>query len=218
MSKIRLLIVDDHPILCQGLRALLRYYDDIEVVGEAHTGEEAIARVDEWEPDVVLMDIAMPGMNGIETTRRIRQEHPQTRVLVLTQHEERQYVIPVLRAGASGYLLKSALSSDLITALRAVARGETFLYSPLSSVLVEELQRYQVESPAIGPESLTPREREILQHIAEGKTNNQIAAELSLSVKTVEWHRTNLMSKLDVHNAAELVRYALEHGLLETHD
>jgi len=218
MSKIRLLIVDDHPILCQGLRALLKYYDDIEVVGEAHTGEEAIACVDECEPDVVLMDIAMPGMNGIETTRRIRQEHPQTRVLVLTQHEERQYVIPVLQAGASGYLLKSALSSDLVTALRAVARGETFLYSPLSSVLVEELQRYQAESPAIGPASLTPREREILRHITEGKTNQQIAAELSLSVKTVEWHRTNLMSKLDVHNAVELVRYALEHGLLETHD
>lgn len=218
MSKIRLLIVDDHPILCQGLRALLKYYDDIEVVGEAHTGEEAIACVDECEPDVVLMDIAMPGMNGIEATRRIRQEHPQTRVLVLTQHEERQYVIPVLQAGASGYLLKSALSSDLVTALRAVARGETFLYSPLSSVLVEELQRYQAESPASGPASLTPREREILRHIAEGKTNVQIAAELSLSVKTVEWHRTNLMSKLDVHNAAELVRYALEHGLLETHD
>jgi two-component system response regulator NreC len=206
VSKIRVLLADDHAILSAGLRALLKYYDDVEVVGEARDGDEALARVDELRPDVVLMDIAMPGMNGIEATRLIRERHPETRVLVLTQHGERQYVLALVQAGASGYLLKRALGSDLIVALRAVARGETFLYPPVSTVLVEEMQ-----APG---ESLTPRETEVLAHIVEGETSAQIAQALSLSVKTVEWHRSNLMSKLDVHNAAELVRYALEHGLV----
>lgn len=208
----RLLIVDDHPILCEGLRALLRYYSDLEVVGEARSGQEALAQADALRPDIVLMDLAMPDMNGIEATRLIRQRHPDIRILVLSQHEERQYLIPALRAGASGYLPKRALGSDLLTALRAVARGETYVYPPLASVLVEELQ---CEPLGAERESLTRREREILRHIVDGKTNVEMAVELGLSVKTVEWHRTNLMSKLGVHNVAELVRYALEHGLVE---
>jgi DNA-binding NarL/FixJ family response regulator len=206
VSKIRILLADDHAILSAGLRALLSYYDDVEVVGEARDGAEAVACVNELLPDIVLMDIAMPGMNGIDATRLIREQHPETRVLVLTQHEERQYVLALLQAGASGYILKRALGSDLIVAVRAVASGETFLYPAVSTVVVEEMQR-----PS---ETLTPREREVLEHIVHGETSPQIAEALSLSVKTVEWHRNNLMSKLGVHNAAELVRFALQHGLV----
>ena len=169
----------------------------------------------ELQPDIVLMDIAMPGMSGLEATRLIRQQHPETRVLILTQHEDRQYVLPLLQAGASGYVLKQALGTDLIAALRTVARGETFLYPPVATILVEEMRRQTVEAT---PDALTPREREILKHIAWGETNPQIAAALFISVKTVEWHRTNLMSKLRVHNVADLVRYALQQGLVEEND
>jgi DNA-binding NarL/FixJ family response regulator len=206
VPKIRVLLADDHAILSAGLRALLDYYDDVEVVGEARDGAEAVARAGELRPDVVLMDIAMPGMNGMEATRLIREHYPETRILVLTQHEERQYVLALLQAGASGYILKRALGSDLIGAVRAVARGETFLYPAVSSVLVEEMRR-----PG---ESLTARETEVLEHIVRGETSPQIAESLGLSVKTVEWHRNNLMSKLDAHNAAELVRIALQSGLV----
>lgn len=206
MPEIRLLLADDHAILSAGLRALLGYYDDIEIVGEARDGTEAVELVGERRPDIVLMDIAMPGLNGIEATRLIRQQYPHTRVLVLSQHGERQYVLAVLQAGASGYILKRALGSDLVGALRAVARGETYLHPAVSAVLVEEVQ-----CPG---EPLTHREKEILVHIVHGEANPQIAASLSLSIKTVEWHRSNLMSKLNAHNAAELVRIALEQGLV----
>ena len=206
MPEIRLLLADDHAILSAGLRALLGYYDDIEIVGEARDGAEAVELVGELRPDVVLMDIAMPGLNGIEATRLIREQYPRTRVLVLSQHAERQYVLAVLKAGASGYILKRALGLDLLGALRAVARGETYLHPEVSAVLVEE-----VRCPG---ERLTPREREILAHIVHGEANPQIAASLSLSVKTVQWHRANLMGKLNAHNAAELVRMALERGLV----
>jgi two-component system response regulator NreC len=209
MSKIRVLLADDHAILSAGVRALLGYYDDVDVVGEARDGAEAVDRISELRPDVVIMDIAMPGMNGIDATRLIHERFPESRVLVLTQHEERQYVLALLQAGASGYILKRALGSDLIGALRTVARGETFLYPAVSSVLVEEIRR-----PG---ESLTPRETEILEHIVRGETNPEIAQVLGLSIKTVEWHRSNLMSKLDVHNAAELVRFALQQGLVMGH-
>lgn len=214
MSKISVLLVDDHSILREGLRALLGYYEDVQVVGEAPDGSAALARVAELRPDIVLMDIAMPTMNGLEATVRIRREFPATRVLILTQHEDRQYVLPLLEAGASGYVLKRALGADLITALRAVARGETFLYPAVTRVVVDEVcHRGEVKTGT--PDSLTHRECEILRHIVLGKTNTQIAIDLSLSVKTVEWHRANLMNKLDVHNVADLVRYALQHHLLE---
>jgi DNA-binding NarL/FixJ family response regulator len=207
MDKIRVLLVDDHALMSEGLRALLGYYDDVAVVGDARDGREAIAQVDRLRPDVVLMDVAMPGMNGIDATKAIMEQHPKTRVLIVTQHEDRQYVVPLLQAGASGYILKRALGSELIGALRMVARGQTYLHPDVSSVLVQEV-RYPTES-------LTPREQEILEHIVRGETNSQIADNLSLSVKTVEWHRSNLMSKLDAHNAAELVRIALQYGLVD---
>jgi DNA-binding NarL/FixJ family response regulator len=214
MSKIRVLIVDDHAILREGLRAMLNYYDDVEIVGEAQDGNEAIAQVEALLPDVVLMDIAMPGMNGLEATRLLRQKYPQTRILVLTQHEDRQYVVPLLQAGAAGFMTKRALGVELINALRVVARGETYLQPSAATTLVEEIRHTNDGSNTVA-ESITPRELEILRHIVAGETNTQIANALTISVKTVEWHRANLMSKLDAHSVADLVRYAIEHGLTE---
>ncbi len=213
MSKIRVLLVDDHALLREGLRALLERYPDFEVVGEAENGEEAIAQVKAQQPDIVLMDIAMPGINGLDATRAIRQDYPQTRVLVLTQHEDRQYVMSLLKAGASGYVLKRALGKDLVNALRTVASGESFMYPTVASTVLELLQR--TGTPQDRAFSLTPREKEILTHIVHGATNPQIASKLSLSVKTVDWHRVNLMNKLGVHSVADLVRYALQNGLAD---
>jgi len=209
---IRLLLVDDHAILRDGLRALLSYYPDVEVVGEAEDGLQAIEAVESLTPDVILMDIAMPGMNGLEATHRIRQSHPESRILVLTQYDDKRYVLPFLRAGVSGYVVKRALGSDLINAVRAVAKGESFLYPSVASTVLEQLhlpqnERLDEASP------LTPREREILRRVAAGETSRQIALALGISAKTVEWHRGNLMTKLGLRSVAELVRYALEHGL-----
>ena len=212
MAKIRVLLVDDHAILREGLRALLNYYEEVEVVGEAQDGAEAVARVGELQPDIVLLDIAMPKMNGLEAMRLIRERFLATRVLILTQHEDRQYVLPLLQAGASGIVSKRALGADLITAIRAVARGETFLYPSIATTVVEEWRALRGDTPA-SPDALTPREDDILKHIVAGQTNPQIATALGISTKTVEWHRTNLMSKLGVHTVADLVRYALEHKL-----
>ena len=209
---IRVLLVDDHTILRIGLRAFLRYHDDIQVIGEAQDGAEALARVAELRPDIVLMDIAMPGVNGIEATRQIRAQYPETRVLILSQYEDPQYVLPLLRAGASGYIPKDALGTDLLAALRRVAKGETFLCPSVAKVLAEEIRG--AGSKSTSTDSLTPRECEILQHIALGETNTQIAEQLSISVNTVEWHRANLMNKLGVHTAGGLVRHALQHGLV----
>jgi len=213
MNQIRVLLVDDHALMCEGLRALLSYYDDVEVVGDARDGLEAVAKVGKLRPDVVLMDVAMPGMNGIDATNAIMEKYPKTRVLIVTQHGDRQDVIPLLQAGASGYILKRALGSDLITALRKAARGEDYLDPSVAGTVVEEL-RDQASETRVGTEPLTPREREVLQHIAAGQTTAQIAETLCLSAKTVEWHRSNLMSKLNAHNAAEVVRIALQYGLV----
>jgi two-component system nitrate/nitrite response regulator NarL len=160
------------------------------------------------------MDIAMPVLNGLEATRLLRDKYPQTRVLVLTQHEDRQYVLPLLQAGAAGFMTKRALGTELINALRVVAKGETYLQPSAATTVVDEI-RHPKGDTETSAESLTPRELEILQHIVAGETNSRIAAALFISIKTVEWHRANLMSKLDAHTAADLVRYAMEHGLTE---
>jgi DNA-binding NarL/FixJ family response regulator len=212
MPEIRVLIVDDHAILREGLRALLSYYDDVEVVGEAQDGGEALRLVEAVHPDIVLMDIAMPGMNGLEATRKIHDQFPGTQVLVLTQYEDWQYVMPLLKAGAAGFILKKALGEDLISAIRAIARGESFLYPPVAKVVLEQIQQVG-EAAQIQNEELTVREREILSYIVGGLTNRQIAQSLSLSIKTVEWHRGNIMEKLGARSVAELVQYALKQDL-----
>lgn len=213
MVKTRILIVDDHAILREGLRALLCYYEDMEVVGEAQNGIEAVDLVDKLMPDIVVMDIAMPGMGGIEATRQIHHRYPGIYVLVLSQYDDWRYIQPLLQAGASGYITKNTLGTDLIAALRTVKRGETFLQPNIASKIAEQI-RNQVEPGNSMIEPLTHREQEILEYIALGKTNSQIAVMLSISVKTVEWHRANVMSKLNAHSVAELVRYAIQLGLI----
>ncbi len=213
ISKTRVLVVDDHPILCEGIRSLVSSCDDIQVVGQAPDGQAAVESVAELRPDVVIMDIAMPRMNGIEATRLIRTRYPETRVLILTQHEDQQYVLPLLKAGASGIVLKRALVSDLIHALRTVARGGTFLYPSLAGMVVDEINRRDSDC-AVVPRPLTAREKEILDHIVQGETSSEIALALSLSVKTVEFHRANLMNKMGVHRVVDLVREAMRHGLV----
>lgn len=208
MAEVRVLIVDDHTIVREGLRAILAYHQEVEVVGEASNGVEAIARVAELHPDVVVIDIAMPGMNGIEATRLIRERHPSTAVVVLSQHSDREYVTSALRAGASGYVLKDAAGADLITALRCTARGQAFVDPSVSAAIAEEIRGDAL--------SLTPREREILKLIADGLTSRQIAGSLHLSVNTVNWHRTNIMNKAGTHNVAELIRYAVQSKLIPT--
>lgn len=211
---IRILIVDDHAILREGLRALLSYYPDVEVVGEAEDGLQAIECVERLSPDILLMDIAMPRMNGLEATRRIRQNHPNTHILILTQYEDQPYMLNLLRAGVSGYVLKRALGADLINAVRAVAQGDSFLYPPVATTVLEQLR--QPDKDAIQDDkTLTPREWEILHRVASGETSRQIALALNISVRTVEWHRGNLMRKLGVHSVAELVRIAIEQDLTD---
>jgi len=214
MSKIRVLVVDDHAMFREGIRSLLEGYEDVEIVGEAAQGREAIEKVRQLAPQVVLMDIAMPVMGGLEATRRIQKESPNARVLVLTQYEDSEYILSLLRAGARGYISKTATASELVSAIRAVHKGESFLYPSAATTLIEEyLMRVGGEKNEY--ERLTDREREILQLVAEGHTNREIAESLFISVKTVLRHRTNIMEKLDFHNRTELIKYAISKGLIE---
>ena len=214
MSKIKVLIVDDHAMFRQGIRALLEGYEDVEIVGEATEGMEAIEKVLQLAPQVVLMDIAMPVMGGLEATRRIQKESPNTKVLVLTQYEDSEYILSLLRAGAKGYISKTATASELISAIRTVHQGESYLYPSATTTLIEEyLMRVGGEKNEY--ERLTDREREILQLVAEGRTNREIADRLFISIKTVLRHRTNVMEKLGFHNRTELIKYAISKGLIE---
>ena len=214
MSKIRVLVVDDHAMFREGIRALLEGYDDVEVVGEATTGREAIEKVHQLAPQVVLMDIAMPVMGGLEATRRIQKESPDARVLVLTQYEDSEYILSLLRAGARGYISKIATASELVSAIRALHKGQYFLYPSAATTLIEEYLM-RVGGGKTEYERLTDREREILQLVAEGRTNSEIAGGLFISVKTVLRHRTNIMEKLGFHNRTELIKYAISKGLIE---
>ena len=214
MSKIRVLVVDDHAMFREGIRSLLQGYDDVEVVGEATQGREAIEKVRQLAPQVVLMDIAMPVMGGLEATRRIHKESPNTRVLALTQYEDSEYILSMLRAGARGYISKTATASELVSAIRAIYKGESFLYPSAATTLIEEyLMRVGGEKNEY--ERLTDREREVLQLVAEGRTNREIADMLFISVKTVLRHRTDIMEKLGFHNRTELIKYAISKGLIE---
>ena len=215
MGKIRVLIVDDHAILREGIRALLTLSADVDVVGEAADGQSGIERARELMPDVVLMDIAMPGLDGLEATRRIKERHKNIKVLILTQHENREYVFPILKAGADGYVLKKAAGTELISAIRAVYEGGTFLYPSVAKTVVEDYLRPDGTLAERRHSKLTDREIEVLKLVAEGRSNQEIADLLCLSVKTVTGHRTNIMEKLDLHSRTELVKYAIRTGLIE---
>ena len=214
-DQIRLLLADDHAVVRSGLRMLLQAQPDMIIVGEAETGQEAIRRVAELSPDVVLMDIEMPGMNGIEATRRIKANAPASAVLALTMYEDDQYFFEMLRAGASGYVPKRAAPDELVSAIRAVSRGEVFLYPSLAGRLVQDYLRRGPAGEGETPnDELTPREQEVLTLIAQGFSNNEIADRLVISAKTVDRHRENIMRKLNLHNRVDLVKYALRKGLI----
>ena len=215
MDKIKVLVVDDHAILRDGIRALLGLHDDIEIVGEASEGKEAIEKVQQLMPDVVIMDIAMPGMDGLEATRRIGKRNPKIKVLVLTQYDNKEYILSVIKAGAAGYVPKRALGSELVSAIRAVDKGDSFLYPSAATALIEDYLQ-QAEGEEEPYDRLTAREREILKLIADGHTSQEIADMLFISLKTVLGHRTKIMEKLDLHNRTELIKYAIRKGLVST--
>ncbi len=211
MNKIKLLLVDDHAIMRDGIRALLSLHDDIEIVGEASEGREAVEKAQELAPDVIIMDIAMPGMDGLEATRRIIKKSPKVKVLVLTQHDNREYILSAIKAGIVGYVPKRALSSELILAIHTVYQGDSYLYPSAASAVIGGYLNQAEEEPY---DRLTAREREILQLIAEGYTSREIAGMLFLSLKTVLGHRTKIMDKLDIHNRTKLIKYAMRKGLV----
>jgi two-component system response regulator NreC len=216
MDKIRVLLADDHTLIRSGIATLLQSNKDFLVVGEAEDGEEAVRKTGELKPTVVVMDLSMPILSGIEATKQIKRKYPEVNVLVLTMHENEEYVYQILKSGAAGYVLKSAGKDELISAIRAAAKGEKF-FSPRISQLMAEGYVRRVEQVATETESgdvpLTRREREVLSLVVDGLTNQQIADQLFISPRTVDTHRTNIMQKLDIHDLANLVRYAIEHGL-----
>ncbi len=215
MSPIRILLVEDHAVVRAGLRMLLSSDPDMVIVGEAENGLQGVALAQELRPDVVLMDISMPDLNGIEATRRIKKACPEIAVLALTMHEDDQYFFAMLGAGASGYVPKRAAANDLIAAIRAVHAGGMFLFPSVARLLVDDYLSKRESSEAGRLDVLTEREREVLTLIAEGKSNQEIADALVISVKTVNRHRENIMTKLNLHSRVELVRYAIEKGLIE---
>lgn len=217
-EKIKLFVADDHTIVRKALIQLFSLYADIEVVGEAEDGKSAVELINAFQTDVVLMDIAMPVMNGLEATQRIKNNHPEVKVLILSAHENDKYIHGVIRAGAHGYLVKNVDAGRLIEAIRAVYRNEYVFPESVRGLLSDEINRLQKgESPEGISESfhgLTGREREILQLIAEGMNHQQIADLLHISIRTVDTHRNNILKKLDVHNTAGLVLYAIKNGIL----
>ena len=211
MDKIKILLVDDHAIMREGIRSLLSSYDDIEIIGEASDGKEAYEKVAELSPDVIIMDIGMAGLDGLEATRRIHKNDKRVKILILTQHENREYLISAIKAGAAGYLPKKAMGADLIAAIHSIYRGDSFLYPSATTALIEDYLTHIDEEPF---DLLTSREREVLKLIADGLTSRQIADKLFLSLKTVLGHRTRIMDKLDIHNKADLIKYAISKGLV----
>jgi len=215
MNKIRVLLADDHTILRDGIRALLDDQADIEVIGEAGDGQATVKMTAQLQPDVVVMDIAMPLLNGLEATRQIQRDFPQVKVLILTMHENEEYIRQVLAAGALGYVLKDAAARDLLSAIRAVYQGEAVLSPAITRLVIEDYLRWGDIRPPDSTNGLTSREREVLQLIAEGYTNKEIAEILCISIKTVQSHRTNLMSKLDLHDRGELIKYAIQKKIID---
>lgn len=217
MNKIRVLLADDHAILRTGLMHLLGEKDGIEVVGEAENGREAVQKAQELKPDIVLMDISMPVMNGMDATREIKKRDREIKVLVLTVHDNEEYISQAFQAGAAGYVLKKAADSDLVNAIEVVAGGDYVLHPSVTRIMVENYieKMGSVQEAAHNHNALTDREREILKLVAEGFTNREIAQSLYISVKTVDTHKANIMEKLKMHKRNELVRYAIEKGMMQ---
>jgi len=215
MDKIRVLIADDHSILREGIRSLLENESDMEVVGEAEDGHLAVSMACELEPDVILMDIGMPRLNGLEATRQIRKKLPNTQILVLSMHDNEEYIRQVLANGAMGYILKDAAYNELLSAIRSVYRGEAVLSPAITRLVIEDYLRWGDLRPRNVDNGLSHREREVLQLIAEGYTNKEIADILCISIKTVQAHRSNLMEKLDLHDKSELIKYAIRKKIIE---
>ena len=212
MDKISVLIADDHRLVRDGLKTIIDSSNDIHVVGEASNGLEVLKKVEELQPNVVLLDISMPKLNGMEAARRIRKEHPETKILILTMHEEEEYSLKMVRIGVSGYLLKDSTALEVMEAIRSVYSGKAF-FSPQIAKVIAESYREAVAGKEDPYERLNDREREVLQLITEGHTNKEIGGLLFISPKTVDNHRTNLMRKLDIHSTADLVRWATKRGL-----
>jgi two-component system, NarL family, response regulator NreC len=210
-STIKILLADDHTIVRQGLKLILSSQPDLEVVGEASNGREVVELAQKLKPDIVLLDVAMPELNGIDATRRMMEANSRLRILVLSMHKEAVYVREILKAGARGYLLKDVIDSELLNAVRSVARGDGYISPAVSGALLSDY-RQNVTDPV---DLLTNREREVLQLIAEGKTNKEVATKLNLSVYTVDSHRGKIMEKLNLHSTGELVRFAIKHGLAD---
>jgi DNA-binding NarL/FixJ family response regulator len=215
MARLRILLADDHTVVRQGLRKVLEERPEWEVVAEAGDGREAVRQAEQLKPDIAILDVAMPLLNGIETTRQITRRVPNTRVLVLSMHADEAYVTQMLQAGAAGYLLKDSADVDLIQAVSEVAKGKSFFSPAIARVMLDDYVRQLADKGVTDRyQSLSEREREIFQLIAEGKTNKEIASLLSISPSTVETHRAHIMEKLDLHSAAEIVLYAVRRGVI----
>ena len=216
MKSIRVLIVDDHTLVRDGIRALLALSADIEVVGEAANGREALGKIKQLTPDVILMDLAMPIMSGLDATRRIRRDFPGIKVLALTQYDDSDYVVPVIEAGARGFVTKMAAFSELASAIQAVYKGDSYLSPSAAAALVEECQHNKsaADNERDPYRQLTDREREVLKLVAEGHTARDIADILVVSPKTVEWYKTSLMNKLNIHNRTDLIKFAIRKALI----
>jgi two-component system response regulator NreC len=216
VTKQRVLIADDHALVREGIAAFLKLCDDIDVIAEASDGIEAIEKAGKQRPDIVIMDVNMPKLGGLETTIEIRKMYPDIKVLVLTQYEDREYIARFLKAGVSGYLLKKAVGSDLVTALKAIGRGELYLYSSIATEVVAGYLQGDRKTEAESPyERLSDREKQVLKLVAEGYTHKEIAEMLSISVKTVIAHQTNIGEKLNLHTRAGLIKFAIQKGIIK---
>jgi len=216
MKKVRLLVADDHKIFRQGIKKLLEEEPDLQVVGESADGRETVKKATELKPDIVLMDIAMANLNGLEATKQIKKVLPEVKVIMLTMHKNEEYVLQSFQAGASGYILKEGAVEELVSAIRSISADKSFLSPTVSKTLVDAYLRKMETGKTETPfDLLTDREREVLQLIAEGYTNREVAKQLFISVKTVEAHRAHIMQKLNIHDIAKLVKYAIQKGLVD---